>query len=71
MLCPFCNDKMIKGKILGDRYKLKWMPDDEKLILGIWANNSITLGNQTGGLLGRPRVEAFVCRNCRKLIADL
>lgn len=72
MVCPFCNNEMIKGKILGDRQILKWMPDNEKLILGIWANNAITLKNQTGGgMSGRYQVGAFACKNCKKLIADL
>lgn len=70
MICPYCNAEMIKGNILGDRYSLKWMQDNEKLIFGAWAHNAITLGNKRG-IIGRPRVEAFICHKCKKLIADL
>lgn len=27
MVCPYCGDKMKKGVIYGDRYKLKWISD--------------------------------------------
>ena len=70
MLCPFCNSEMIKGKLLGDRYQLKWMPDNEDLVLGIWAKKAIVLPNQTSGF-GRPYVKAYICKNCRKLITDI
>jgi len=39
--CPYCNEEMIIGNIYGDRYILKWLPEDEKLFLGIWAKDSI------------------------------
>ena len=70
MRCPFCDEEMVKGKILGDRYALEWMPEDQKLFLGIWARNSITLGSHRTAF-GRPYTEAFVCNKCGKLIADL
>lgn len=71
MVCPFCNNEMIKGKIFGNaRRKLQWVPEDEKLILGVWSNNAITLKNQTG-TTGNYQVKAFACKKCKKLIADL
>ena len=61
---------MLQGKLLGDRYKLKWMPGDESLTLGIWAKNPVVPKNQTGGF-GRYRAEAFVCKGCKKLVMNL
>ncbi|MSU02898.1 hypothetical protein FYJ83_15655 [Tissierella sp. DSM 105185] len=29
MICPYCNKDMKKGIIHGDRYKLKWIPDEK------------------------------------------
>lgn len=68
MKCPYCNEEMIKGAILGDRYKLKWMPEDKKLLLGIFATGGIELG--TSSLIGRPRVETHMCSKCNKFIID-
>ena len=70
MLCPYCRKEMIKGVILGDRYQLKWMPEDKKLLLGIWANGSIPLG-KGGGLVGRPKVVSYLCEDCGKMVIDL
>jgi len=50
--CPYCNAEMKVGAIFGDRYKLKWMPEDKRLILGIWAHDSLKLGD--GIAFGRP-----------------
>lgn len=70
MKCPYCNKEMISGKIYGERYQIKWMPDDKKLFLGIWANNYIPVGKGFN-LLHRTRAEAYVCIDCKKLIHDL
>ncbi|MBC7087936.1 hypothetical protein E4100_05035 [Soehngenia longivitae] len=29
MICPYCGEKMEKGIIHGDRYKLKWIADEK------------------------------------------
>ena len=71
MVCPFCNNEMIKGKLLGDRSKLKWVPDDDNQTFGVWVKNAKVLANRTGGIFDRHRVDAYVCENCKKLIADL
>jgi len=60
---------MIKGNIIGDRYKLKWLPEAQKLFMGIWASGGIKLGRGEG-LFGRPKVEAFMCNACHKIILD-
>ncbi|NOW90343.1 hypothetical protein BCD91_002366 [Clostridium beijerinckii] len=71
MICPYCNVEMIKGYIYGDRYALKWLPEEKKLFLGIWAKGGIVLGNgDIKGIGGRPTVESYMCHNCNKLIID-
>ena len=69
MKCPYCNKEMINGYIYGDRYKLKWLPKEKKLFLGIWAVGSIELGE--GGGLGRPKVKTSMCHGCGKFIIDI
>ena len=69
MLCPYCSQQMHEGKILGDRYQLKWMPNDKKMFMGIWATSSIKLGKT--GLLSRPSVDASFCGNCKKMVIDV
>ncbi|MGL4760177.1 MAG: PF20097 family protein [Sarcina sp.] len=70
MTCPCCNGQMVMGKILGDRYALKWMPLDKKLVGGIFATGSIQVG--TGrGLLSRPQVISAYCQSCDKMIIDM
>jgi len=72
MKCPYCGKEMLSGKIWGDRYQMKWMPDDQKLLLGIWANNYIPIGDGRSFLrLIRASAKAHVCIDCRKLIHDL
>ena len=44
MKCPYCSDEMINGYMYGDRYKLKWLPKEKNLFLGICAKDSIELG---------------------------
>lgn len=68
MKCPYCEREMIPGTIYGDRYRMKWMPKDKKLILGIWVHDSIPLGNLT---FGRPRIDAAYCNYCKKMIIDV
>ena len=69
MKCPYCNGEMIRGFIYGDRVKLKWLPEDKKLLLGLWAIDSIELGQYEG--IGRPRAEAYMCNECNKFIIDM
>ncbi|MFW8053866.1 PF20097 family protein [Vagococcus fluvialis] len=72
MNCGTCSKEMIKGNLFGDRYALKWLPDDKKLIGGTFINaaDGIVL-KKNSSLVGRPRNEAFVCDNCGHLVIDL
>lgn len=69
MICGTCQKKMVVGNLLGDRYALKWMPEDEKMLLGTFANNSIVF--KKSSFIGRPKVEAFVCTNCNSMHIDM
>lgn len=61
---------MVEGSIYGDRYQLKWLPKDHKLLFGIWAIDGLKLG-QSGQFGGRHRVEASFCHSCQKMVIDL
>lgn len=70
MKCPYCNGEMMKGFVYGDRYSLKWLPEKKGLLFGIWAVDGIKLG--TGGVFfARPRVEANMCKSCKKILIDM
>lgn len=69
MECPYCNGEMIKGYIYGDNYKMKWLPEDKGLFLGIWAKGGIGLGEV--GWVGRPKIKSYMCKNCNKIIIDV
>lgn len=68
MNCPKCNKEMVRGRLLGDRYKIKWMNDTDRLFLGIWALKAIALGS--GVLSGRPKVHGFRCAGCQIIVID-
>lgn len=69
MICSICGNEMAKGYLYGDRYALKWQPEDKKLIAGIWSSGGITL--KKNSTFGRPRSEAYVCNTCKKMTIDL
>jgi hypothetical protein len=68
--CPFCSRPMAPGRILGDRYQLKWVEGNTPLLLGIWAAAGIPIGR--GGFMQfvRPHVWGWRCSSCEKIIVD-
>ncbi len=66
MQCPYCKKEMVSGSLLGDEYRLKWLPEDKKLLLGIWATGAVPIGS--GGTLTRANVPAYFCKDCHKII---
>ena len=64
-LCPYCGELMQEGAILGDRYRLKWQPADQSLVMGIWSSGH-SIGEKS--LLQRPRVTGYRCANCETII---
>lgn len=69
MNCPKCNRPMRNGRLLGDRYKIKWMNAEDSLFLGIFAFGSIALGKGVWSCL-RPRVHGFRCAKCGIIVMD-
>jgi hypothetical protein len=69
MKCPYCSAEMVEGTIYGDRYQLKWLPKDHKLLFGIWAIDGLKLGS-SGLFGGRHRVDASLCQSCQKMVID-
>lgn len=70
MICPYCNGEMVAGKILGDRYDLKWVDNNQKLVMGIWAPpDSIIISTRCHA--ERHAVDGFMCKACNKLIIDV
>ncbi|WP_254506730.1 PF20097 family protein [Anatilimnocola floriformis] len=68
--CPFCSQPMHAGRILGDRYQLKWLYANSPTLLGIWAVGGIPIGH--GGFMqfNRPHVWGWRCAGCAKIIVD-
>jgi hypothetical protein len=68
--CPFCRCPLQAGRIIGERYQLKWLSNDIPLTLGIWAVGGHPIGH--GGFMqfNRPHVYGWRCANCCKIIVD-
>jgi hypothetical protein len=68
--CPFCSQPMEPGRILGDRYQLKWLDASAQPLMGIWAVGGIPIGR--GGFMqfNRPHVWGWRCAHCAKIIVD-
>lgn len=66
--CPYCGKRMRPGAILGDRYRLKWLPDSASLTLGIWAIDADPIGEKSP--LSRPRIHGMQCSSCRRIVVD-
>ena len=67
MKCPYCNGTLKKGHIYGDRYTLKWLDAENNLFLGIFAKGALSIGDHKSM---RPRVLAYNCEACKKMIVD-
>ena len=67
MLCPYCNKIMKAGKISGDRYPLKWIPEDKYSVLFSPFQKGLKLTNYWED----NSVVAFYCEECQKIIIDV
>jgi len=67
MKCPYCNGELEKGHIYGDRYALKWLSEEKKLFLGLFVKGGLTVSDQKSM---RPKVLAYNCEKCKKMIVD-
>lgn len=70
MRCPFCGAEMEEGRLIGNKFKMKFMPDDKGLVLGIWAMDGIPLGKKS--FPGRAVIpDTWRCEKCGKYIIDI
>ncbi len=71
MICPYCKANMELGQIEADNL-LSWKPDCERRTGATrWAKsaNSIVLAEYF--LLAPASVDAFYCKECKKIIIDI
>ncbi|MBE6764276.1 MAG: hypothetical protein E7546_00145 [Ruminococcaceae bacterium] len=68
--CPYCQNKMIRGRIISGVKKMRWVPYGEEPILGMWSPNTITLGD-AGGLTSGATLSTYYCERCNKMVVDL
>ena len=65
MKCPYCEEKLKEGVIYGDRYKLKWISeDDDRGIL----LQTITKGIKLSDL---GKVKALYCEKDKVVIINV
>ena len=71
--CPICKDEVEKGRLYGDRYMQKWLPEKKKLFMGIWALSAekVDSRNRKQKFLARPFINGYKCANCKKIILDI
>ncbi len=66
-ICPYCNKEMELGFIHGDRYALKWVPENKnKGPMLQWFSKGIKLTQP----LINPSIESYYCDECKKIIID-
>lgn len=67
MKCPYCEEGMERGFINGDRYSLKWIPEEkDRGPLFQWFIKGIKLTDA----FESNSIESFYCKNCKKIIID-
>lgn len=66
MNCPYCNNLMLDGELIGDRYANTWESKDPKS-----TPNYIHLKRGSFFKFKAIKNQAFVCPNCNKIIIDL
>lgn len=68
MNCPYCDGIMKRGFIDGDRYSLKWVPEEKyKGPIFQWFSKGIKLSD----IYAHNNIESFCCENCKKIIIDI
>ncbi len=67
MKCPYCNQELKKGYIYGDRYALKWLEAEKNLFLGLFVKGGLIVSDHKSM---RPKVLAYNCEVCKKMIVD-
>lgn len=68
MVCPYCNENMESGVIHGDRYSIKWIPQEKDK--GIFLSPFIK-GIKLSDKSSSNSVEAYFCNQCDKVVINL
>lgn len=68
--CPFCRGPMAPGRIVGERYQLKWLDDETPLTMGIWAVGGTPIGKGGFMTMVRPHINGWRCVPCGKIVVD-
>lgn len=78
MNCPYCGMELIEGYLYGAREPLTWLTKEKKTFLGIFPNEAEIVEDSKSGEgvfeklgLVRPKVTAYKCNSCKKLIINL
>ena len=58
------------GRILGDRYRLKWLRADIPLTVGVWALGGVDVGHGGPLTFTRPYARGWRCDPCGRIIVD-
>ncbi|MBU5484357.1 hypothetical protein KQI86_08450 [Clostridium sp. MSJ-11] len=67
MKCPYCEGEMKRGFIRGEKYSLKWVPEEKKNAIFL----SLVKGIKLSNLYDTDGVESFCCENCKKILIDI
>lgn len=68
MNCPYCGKAMKEGLIPGDRFSLKWIPEENnKGNLLQWFSKGIKLSDP----LMEHGAKSFYCHECEKIVIDV
>jgi hypothetical protein len=59
---------MMRGRLYGDRYPLKWLNHDQRLVLGVFAFNGDAIGGSP--FMTRPHAAGYRCLACKKIVID-
>lgn len=69
MNCPYCDKAMLKGKLIGDQHPLRWLPQDKKLLFGLWAAGGLRIGSRVP--FQRAEAITYYCSYCKKMMIDV
>ena len=69
MYSPYCEKPMLHGKLLGDQHQLRWLPDNKKMLFGLWSAGGLRIGTKLP--MQKAETSTYFCNYCRKMIIDV
>ena len=73
MKCPYCGNEMVSGWIPGDRFCLKFVPEDINGTKGVTINRGV-VGTYIKLTKNNPffnNLDCSFCKNCNLIIAPI